>query len=183
MAKLDKNDTELFRDYVKDVKPLKKHDKVIFDHKPVTIKTPTNIKQKQTATTETVEPEITLFDDFIDIDAEEELFFAKPGLQTKLLRNFRRGQIPIEKVIDLHGFTIAEAKLELVRFLQSSLEQKKRNVLIIHGKGIHSKAKTTTIKSAINCWLRQLNEVLAFCSAQPKDGGRGAIYVLLRKQK
>ncbi|EXJ09223.1 Smr domain protein [Nitrincola nitratireducens] len=39
------------------------------------------------------------------------------------------------------------------------------------------------IKSCVNDWLQQIPQVLAFTSAQPKDGGTGAVYVLLKRNK
>ena len=51
-------------------------------------------------------------------------------------------------------------------------------VKIVHGKGSEA-----ILKTCINGWLRQLPEVLAFCSAPPKDGGNGAVLVLLKKPK
>ena len=41
---------------------------------------------------------------------------------------------------------------------------------------------TALIKSHVSHWLQQIETVMAFCSAQPKDGGTGAVYVLLKKQ-
>ena len=37
------------------------------------------------------------------------------------------------------------------------------------------------LKIKVNSWLRQKDQVLAFCSARPQDGGTGAVYVLLKK--
>jgi DNA-nicking Smr family endonuclease len=53
----------------------------------------------------------------------------------------------------------------------------------VHGKGNGSWQKQPVLKNKLNQWLRQRDEVLAFCSARPCDGGTGAIYVLLKKRK
>jgi len=37
------------------------------------------------------------------------------------------------------------------------------------------------LKNKLNLWLRQHNDVLAYCSARQSDGGAGAIYVLLKQ--
>lgn len=37
------------------------------------------------------------------------------------------------------------------------------------------------LKGKVNVWLRQKGEVMAFCTAIPRDGGTGAVYVLLRR--
>ena len=57
----------------------------------------------------------------------------------------------------------------------------KRCVRIVHGKGLSSEGKLPVLKVKVNSWLRQKDDVLAFCSARPQDGGTGAVYVLLKK--
>ena len=39
------------------------------------------------------------------------------------------------------------------------------------------------LKNKLNHWLQQWDEVLAFCSARPVDGGTGAIYLLLKNRR
>ncbi len=170
---------DIFQEYVAGIKPIK-YDKVYFPPKKPKIKPPISKKAK---TSNFEEPEIMLSDNFTEIAAEEELFYACSGLQTKLIRKFRRGQFPIQKSLDLHGFTIAESRDAVWCFVQDCIAANLRHVIIIHGKGRHSEEQKVTIKDAVNCWLRQIPEVLAFCSAQPKDGGRGALYILLKRRK
>lgn len=174
------DDNKTFQEYVAGIKPIK-HDKVYFPPKKPAASSKTT--PAQVAALDFAEPEIMLTDNFTEIAAEEELFCARSGLQTKLIRKFRRGQFPIEKSLDLHGYTIAEAKHALWFFLQNCLEANMRHVIVIHGKGRHSEEQKATIKDAVDCWLRQMPEVLAFCSAQSKDGGRGALYILLKRRK
>ena len=60
----------------------------------------------------------------------------------------------------------------------------KRCVLLVHGRGTHSKDHLPVLKEALRTWLstnRFGRHVLAFATAQPADGGAGAIYVLLRR--
>ena len=54
-------------------------------------------------------------------------------------------------------------------------------VLIIHGKGYGSKNKSPIIKNKLNQWLRNHSIVWGFCSAQPNNGGTGAVYVYFKK--
>ncbi|NIW87182.1 MAG: DNA mismatch repair protein MutS, partial [Gammaproteobacteria bacterium] len=56
-----------------------------------------------------------------------------------------------------------------------------RCVRVVHGKGHGSLHKLPVLKTKVQGWLRQRDEVLAFCSARPVDGGTGAVYVLLKK--
>jgi DNA-nicking Smr family endonuclease len=115
--------------------------------------------------------------------AGESLYFARPGLQQRLLQRLRRGQLPSEAELDLHGLTVAEAHYAITRFLSSCGEQGIRSVRIIHGKGYGSRERAPVLKSRLNHWLRERPEVLAFCSSRPDQGGTGAVNVLLRSRR
>ena len=117
-----------------------------------------------------------------DIETGDELLFMRPGLQHSVMRKLRRGQYAIEAELDLHGNTVPEARENIVAFLNHSRARGIRCVRIIHGKGKSSEGKLPVLKGKVNAWLRQKNEVLAFCSSRPNDGGTGAVYVLLRKK-
>jgi DNA-nicking Smr family endonuclease len=57
-------------------------------------------------------------------------------------------------------------------------------VLLVHGRGSHSKDQVPVLKEALRTWLataRFGRHVLAFATARPQDGGAGAVYVLLRR--
>jgi len=123
-----------------------------------------------------------LSDDYSpDIETGEELLFVRTGIQQRVLRKFRRGQYTIEAELDLHGCTASEARELVSQFLHNARINNKRCVRIIHGKGLSSLAKLPVLKVKVNSWLRQMDAVLAFCSARPNDGGTGAVYVLLKK--
>ena len=115
------------------------------------------------------------------LERGDELFFAKPGVQKKILRKLRRGQIRIDEELDLHGMTVEMARNALQQFLVDCKEHSWRCVSIIHGKGISSDSKKPVIKNKVNNWLRQRDDVLAFCSSRQSDGGTGAIYLLLKR--
>ncbi len=118
-----------------------------------------------------------------EISAVESLYFARTGLQQRLLQRLRRGQLPCEVELDLHGLTIAEAQVEMARFLSWCGERGIRTVRIIHGKGYGSREQAPVLKSRLNHWLRDQQEVLAFCSSRPDQGGTGAVNVLLRSRR
>lgn len=115
-----------------------------------------------------------------DVETGEEMMFARTGLQHNVLRRLKRGQYPSEEELDLHGQTTNTARIALTEFLHHCLGRKLRCVRIVHGKGFRSKSQKPVLKNKVNNWLRQCNEVLAFCSARPADGGTGAVYVLLK---
>lgn len=116
-----------------------------------------------------------------DFETGESLYFAQTGLQHTVLRKLKRGQYRMDDELDLHGYTRAEARQTLVAFLQYARQQGYQCVRIIHGKGRSDTGPV--LKAAMNKWLRQRSEVLAFSSARPEHGGTGALYVLLRKAR
>lgn len=117
----------------------------------------------------------------IGVDSEEELSFAQSGVQTTVMRKLRRGQYTIEAELDLHKMNSEQAQEALRDFITQCQHLHIRCVRVIHGKGLGSENKIPVLKSRVNSWLRQWNNILAFCSARPCDGGNGAIYVLLRR--
>jgi DNA-nicking Smr family endonuclease len=52
----------------------------------------------------------------------------------------------------------------------------------VHGKGLGSPGKAPVLKSRVQGWLIQKNEVLAFVQARADEGGAGALVVLLKPQ-
>lgn len=106
------------------------------------------------------------------------LFSADPSFGGKGLQKFKRGQFTINATLDLHGCTLESAEEALEDFLNECLEQQYRHLLIIHGKGT-----LAILKNHVRRYLEDHPQVLAFCSAKPKDGGTGAVYVLLKRQK
>lgn len=118
-----------------------------------------------------------------DFEIGDELLFHRAGLQQPVLRKLRRGHYAVEGELDLHGHTVPDARHALTDFLAECGRRGRRCVRIIHGKGKRSPDKQPVLKVQVNHWLRQRNEVLAFCSARPVDGGTGAVYVLLRRSR
>lgn len=108
------------------------------------------------------------------------LSFQRAGVRTQVIRRLRRGLIPIEDELDLHGLTQTAARDRLAEFLENTRAAGMRCVRIIHGKGYRSGARGPILKIAVDLWLRRHLDVMAFCSARPIDGGTGAVYVLLR---
>ena len=83
----------------------------------------------------------------------------------------------------MHGMSVDEARDHLVEFIEDCRRHHLRTVLVIHGKGFRSSGTRPVLKSMVNNWLRQHQAVMAFCSAQPADGGSGALYVLLKSAR
>lgn len=119
--------------------------------------------------------------DVDDVAGEEFVSFKQDSIPNKTLRKLRKGQYNVDAILDLHGMSVEEAKCTVETFLQQCINEGIRVALIIHGKGSHSRAPI--LKNKLNHWLRKVNVVLAFCSAAPTHGSRGAIYVLFKRDR
>jgi DNA-nicking Smr family endonuclease len=115
-----------------------------------------------------------------EIETGELLYFARPGVQNRLMHDLQRGYLEIGGELDLHGLTVPYARADLDEFLKQCHQRRIRCVRIIHGKGYRSEGRQPVLKHKLNLWLRQREDVLAFTSATRRDGGTGAAYVLLR---
>ena len=167
-------DIAAFHQAMRDVVPLKKNPSSLVHKKTVTaLHRPKLVQEIERDTSYTLFPS----EYCSRIEPDSLLFEADSSLGNKVLRKFKRGQYNPEATLDLHGFTVNEAATALDNFIQRSLAKRLRTLLIIHGKGAHA-----ILKTQVNYWLKDHPRVLAFCSAQPKDGGAGALYTLLKKQ-
>lgn len=119
-------------------------------------------------------------------DTREYLEGAVVGLDPGLVRKLRRGDFVRQAHLDLHGMIADEARPAVDRFLLASVQKGLRCVLIVHGKGLNSKDQTPVLKEKLKGWLSRGQAavlVLAFATARPHDGGAGALYVLLRRDR
>ena len=108
--------------------------------------------------------------------------FQRPGVQRAVMRKLRRGQFSIQDELDLHGMTVAEAKAALVALIRRCVERDIHCIRIVHGKGHRSPGREPVLKPKVTHWLSRLDEVAAYVSARPVDGGTGALYVLLKRR-
>jgi DNA-nicking Smr family endonuclease len=173
---ISEEDSALFRETVGKIKPLEQDSIVHNKAKPSSSPVRSN-EDDRPAMQSLIDSE---YDQNL-LERGDELLFSRPGIQKQTLRKLRRGQLNIEEELDLHGLTVELARTALYDFLADCHEHSLRCVRIIHGKGIGSENKQPIIKNKVNNWLRQRDDVLAFCSAQRTDGGTGAIYCLLKR--
>jgi DNA-nicking Smr family endonuclease len=188
------DDKKIWDEISQTVKPLKKKPKSSEEvpavpRKEETVKKgeilqePFEIKQKETPSLEkksSFQPQISL-------------------TQSRLLtRKFKQGSCRVQGTLDLHGQTQDEAYASLKRFLTQAVQQRKKLVLIITGKGRsqnrmssegkseHSFSSSGVLREKTPGWLEntaQFPEVLSVSMARPQDGGAGAFYVELRSPK
>ena len=116
----------------------------------------------------------------VGVETGDELVFLRDGIAAHTLRKLRRGHWVIQDELDLHGYTTSEARGAVAQFLHDCLRDGARCVRIVHGKGLRSKNREPVLKSKVANWLRQREEVLAYCQARQADGGGGAVMVLLK---
>ncbi len=169
------DDARALREALADVRPLR------VDTVPLRPPAPPPVPRQAHRDEQAVLREMALLDPGAgELEMGDELLFRRDGVQHTLLRKLRRGQFAVQAHLDLHGLTSAEAKLHLAGFLQQCVNSGLRCVRIVHGKGNSSPGKLPVLKPRVAHWLAQRDEVLAYASARPMDGGTGAIYVLLR---
>lgn len=100
------------------------------------------------------------------------------------LRLLKKGVIKIERQLDLHGLTREEALLELPRFVSHAREKGEKGILVITGKGNHSK-EAPVLQQAVISWLRDAGRELVseFMPAPREMGGSGALLLFLKHKK
>jgi DNA-nicking Smr family endonuclease len=117
-----------------------------------------------------------------------------PGLDKSSAEKLKRGRYTIERRLDLHGMTQEAAHRALAGFIARAAEDDVRCVLVITGKGFRRLSDNDAdaaqeigiLRQAVPRWLNEAPNrarILAFGTAQPRDGGVGALYVLLRRRR
>lgn len=115
------------------------------------------------------------------VPPDDFIAFQQPGIQDGVFKKLRLGKYPLENKISLKGISLKESCDRVYQTIKQSHERGVRALLIQHGQGLDSKPFPALKKSYVNHWLRELEEVIAFHTAQPMHGGFGATYVLLKK--
>ena len=113
------------------------------------------------------------------LDTDDELSYRRSGIGTDVTQKLRKGHWSLQGQIDLHGLRSDEAREALGQFIRDAYKRGWRCVRVVHGKGLGSPGKTPVLKSKVQRWLVQKNEVLAFVQAKALEGGAGALVVLL----
>jgi DNA-nicking Smr family endonuclease len=173
--KSEDDETALFREAIRGVKPLSHAPRVTGDPPKPRPRARFARADRLRVLEETLhgsadEPELT---------AADPTLFARPGVSEATLRKLRRGQYRIQGELDLHGLSVEQAKAQLRDFLITALQRNASCLRIVHGKGLRSGPRGPVLRQLVNNALRRTRQVLAFASARQVDGGTGAVYVLL----
>ncbi|HEU4621848.1 MAG TPA: Smr/MutS family protein [Burkholderiaceae bacterium] len=167
----------LFRRVVNDVAPLSLPPKASIERPSPTPIPSQRLADEERALQEALSDE---FDAESLLDTDAELAWQRPPLGPDIARRLRRGQWVIQDQLDLHGARVDEARELLGLFLRDCIKRGIRCVRVIHGKGLGSRDRQPVLKGKVRRWLIQRDEVIAFCQATARDGGAGALVVLLR---
>ncbi|OPX55805.1 DNA-nicking endonuclease, Smr domain [Oceanospirillum multiglobuliferum] len=172
------DDEDLFRSAMSGIKPIKS-DRVLL--KPS--KKDINLQVKRAMATSADEKFVVdnlSEGNMPDIKPSDIIHFKVPDLPLRAYQTLKKGEIPWQEGLDLHGKIVEEARGELYAFIQDVRAKRYRSVIVVHGKSWIEGSGRAELKSFVNVWLRQMPEVLAFHSCLPVDGGTGAVYVLLK---
>ena len=182
---LEDDETQYFLDAMSDVKSLSE-DKNIITHGPSR-----HIRPTHPANNDELEGVAHLLD-LVSGNAEMDISFSDEyiegsveGFSPKLMDKLKKGRFPVQDYIDLHGLTRQDAEIRVRDFLLKNQRLGMRCVLVVHGRGLNSEDNIPVLKERLPIWLSRgpaKKIVLAFSTARPYDGGRGAIYILLKKK-
>ncbi|MEN9843698.1 MAG: putative endonuclease SmrA [Pseudomonadota bacterium] len=179
-AKLAQAEKDLFARTVGPVQALRPHNRSVHERPPVEPQALQRQKDEQAVMQEALSDE---FDVESLLDTDDSLSYRRLGLGQDVIKKLRRGHWSLQGQIDLHGLRSDEARVALGHFLRDAHRLGWRCVRVVHGKGLGSPGRVPVLKSKVQRWLVQKNEVLAFVQARADDGGAGAVIVLLAPGK
>lgn len=173
---IDAEDSELFRRAIADARPLTR-DRIDPPQRKVPARARFARQDEQAALEESLTPS------FAELEGAsgDTLQYKGQSVGPRTFRRLTRGKFSIQGEVDLHGLTLPEARAALRDYIDRARARDWTCVRVIHGKGLGSGERGPVIKPHVNAWLRRWDEVLAFASARPEDGGTGALYVLLKR--
>ena len=107
----------------------------------------------------------------------------RSGIDRSNARRLQRGQMALEDRLDLHGLSKEQAHRQLIAFISRAVQQNLRHVLVITGKGRDGQG---VLRHEVPLWLKDAplaGYINAISQAQPQDGGAGALYIRLKRQR
>ncbi|NCN42958.1 MAG: hypothetical protein GW843_03920 [Thiomicrospira sp.] len=180
MSKLTNEDKSLFAEAVSDVTKLNTTSKVALTHP---LRQKNSVGRQLLTSSHILSTTRHQDEETTTVDAQQKLTFKRPQLDAKAFKRLKSGLFQTLWQLDLHGLTETVADQQLQHFIHEAVAENARYLVIIHGKGYNSDIHKPVLKNLVNQRLRSFPQVLGFCSAQPKDGGSGAVYVFLQKLK
>lgn len=180
-----REEANLFQGATKGIKKIPESDRYVAPMAAIPVRGATPSKPRTPQEDDAAVLRESLSDQF-DVDGmlEEDptVAYARPGVGPDVVRKLRKRHWPVQDELDLHGLTRDAARDAVGDFLRRAARRGVRCVRIIHGKGYGSAGGEPVLRSMVHSWLVQMekDEVVAFCVAGKKDGGHGALIVLLK---
>ena len=124
----------------------------------------------------------------------ENFIISDKELPNKDLRNQSKLSFKT-KSIDLHGYTIEQANKTIEQFIRQAFIAKVNKLIVITGKGLHSQNEKdpyvskdlSILKYSVPEFISQNKDLMIMVnelkSAKIEDGGGGAFYIYLKKNK
>lgn len=123
-----------------------------------------------------------LSDDFVDLlPPFDPIEYRREGIQQGVVDKLRHGGYSVQAQLHLLRKPLAECRGMVFPFIQEAYANDLRSVMIVHGRGRELDSPANVLRSYLAKWLSQFEEVQAYVSAQPSEGGLGATWVMLRK--
>ena len=173
------DDLMLFHKQMQGVKKIAQDNSVSIE-KPRKQKPDAQILAKRAAAMGPMETDETVMSDtqamLNPVASQATLRYRIATLQHKVFEDLKAGNLRWFEAVDLHGCTVEQARMAVLQIIQMAKEENQNVIKIVHGKGPEA-----ILKTYVNSWLRQHRDVLAFVSAPEKQGGTGAVLVLLKR--
>ena len=106
------------------------------------------------------------------------------GLNPLTMEKLRNGEFSVQKILDLHGYSSADAYVLFQEFIGNAVLAGLNCVKIIHGRGLKSR-DAPVLKEKLKEWIVRAmyrKWVAAFSSSRMCEGGPGATCILLRSR-
>ncbi len=177
---IEEEEKKLFREFVGDVKPLSQSGQRLIV--PVNKNSPAMVTRRMAAVKvpDSVDDFLSDQEHVPRVKPLDTLSFKRDGVQHGVFRRLKQGHYAVESSLDLHRLTVVQARRDVLAFVRDCVAHDIRCGSITHGKG-EQREDPALLKSCVNYWLPQLNEVLAFHTAPRHSGGLGSTFVLFRK--
>jgi DNA-nicking Smr family endonuclease len=180
MTHLEHDEIDSFFAEMKDVKPISNGDKAeLYDPEKALREKQKKAQRQRSEHEKRINP--LSLEGVKPVPPDEFIHYQQPGIQDGVFKKLRLGKYPLEQTLSLKTLTVEQSRDAVYQTVSSCHEKGVRALLVKHGKGENSQPFPALKKSYINHWLQELDEVIAFHTAQPMHGGLGATYVLLKK--
>ncbi|MCM2971388.1 MULTISPECIES: DNA endonuclease SmrA [Larsenimonas] len=173
-------DEALFAKEMADVTPLKPSNTVVSFKRDPQLTDAQRARRAQAQKEE--EATNFLSDEFVDLLPVNDPFeFRRDGIQTGVIDKLRQGGYRIDAQINVARQPLRDVRRDVFAFIREAYAHELRTLLIVHGRGKRDDSHANIVRSYVTKWLQQFDEVQAFSTAQPRNGGLGATYVALKK--